>query len=311
MKKFLLIIVFLILFLTVGAAVVGRIVLQTLVESDEFRERLARNLTRASHGFVSKSIVDVSSLKVVGLFSVESGAINIRSTDKSDHVVTVTSAKVTPKLLSILSLGPIQFDAELKMQPTGTVTVSGKVPLSLFTRKPKEDSAVEISGDIIGINAVELADLMQTAQGDPYFRLSEGTINGSFRYEKPIGKNEASGEKTGQLNMMLSAAKWTIPSEKKIVPIEALPVELKLKDFVINFAKPITLKDESGTATLSGAINLPKYAEQEKSWDIRAEVVGSSGLLLVVTKLFKCPSPPAAYAFTVTGPFADSKCLGL
>ena len=152
---------------------------------------------------------------------------------------------------------------------------------------------------------------MQTAQGDPYFRLSEGTLNGSFQYTKPFGRSEATGEKSGYLNLNLTAAKWTIPSEKKIVPIEALPVELKLKDFLINLEKPIVLKDESGTATLSGAINLPKLAEQEKSWDINANVEGSSGLLLVITKLFKCPSPPAAYTFKVTGEFSNSRCLGL
>lgn len=310
MKKFLLIAGTSLLILVVVGMIAGRMILKTFIESDEFREQLGRTLTRGAHGFVAKSIVDVSSLKLVGLMSVESGAINVRSTDKSEHVVTVASAIVKPKLMSLLSLGPVEFEADITMQPRGTVKITGRVPLSLLSRKPIDDSVVEVSGDILDTNAVELTDLMQTAQGEPYFRLTEGTLNGSFRFEKPLGKRESSGEKAGQLSLTLSNAKWTIPSEEKIVPIETLPIELKLKDFVINIEKPIVLKDESGTATLSGSINLPKFAEQEKSWDITANVDGSSGLLLVVTKLFKCPAPPAAYAFIVKGAFSDAQCLG-
>jgi hypothetical protein len=197
------------------------------------------------------------------------------------------------------------------MQPTGSVKMSGKIPLSLLSRNRTDESVVEVVGEVLSVNAVELTNLMQAAQGDPYFRLSEGTLNGIFQYTKPLGRAEATGEKSGHLNINLSAAKWAIPSEKKVVPIDTLPVELRLKDFVIHIEKPIVLKDESGTATLSGAINLPKLAEQEKSWDIKADVAGSSGLLLVVTKLFKCPSPPAAYSFKVTGEFSNSRCLGL
>jgi hypothetical protein len=311
MKKFLLIAGSSLLMLVVVAAIAGRMILKTYIESDEFREQLARTLTRASRGFISKSIVDVSALKVMGLMSIESDAINIRSADKSENVVTITSAKISPKILSILTLGPILFEAELFMQPTGSIRISGKIPLSLLSRKKTDESAVEVSGEVISVNAVELTDLMQTAQRDPYFRLSEGTLNGRFQYTKPLGKAEATGEKSGYLNLNLTAAKWTIPSKKEIVPIETLPVELRLKDFVISIEKPIVLKDESGTATLSGAVNLPKQAEEEKSWDIKADVVGSSGLLLVVTNLFKCPSPPAAYSFKVTGEFSNSRCVGL
>jgi len=311
MKKFLLIAGTSLLILTVVGAITSHFLLKMYIESDEFREQVARTLTRASHGIVSKSIVDVSSLNVVGLMSVESGAINIRSADKAEHVVSISSAKLTPKLVSLLIPGPVLFNAELNMQSKGQVKMSGRVPLSLLSKSNTDESDVEVRGEVSGISAVELVDLMQTAQGDPYFRLAEGTLNGTFLYTKPLGKAVTKGEKNGHLNLTLTAAKWTIPSEKKVVPIETLPIELKLKDFEVNLEKPIVLKDESGTATLSGAINLPKLAGQEKSWDIRANVAGSAGLLLVVTKLFKCPSPPAAYTFSVTGDFSNARCLGL
>jgi len=315
MKRFLLIAgTFFFTLLTISL-VGGWMISKTYIESDEFKEQVGRGLTRGAHGFVSNSVVDVASLKVTGLASIESGDINLRSADNSKQIVTATSAIVTLKLLNLFSLGPVHFDVDLAMQPRGRIKLTGRIPISLLFRSKNGESTngsvLGVIGEISDLNAVELFDLMQAAQGTPYFRLTEGTVNGKFSYDKSIGRSEVPGQKSGQLSLTLTAAKWSIPSENKIVPIETLPIDLNLKDFVISLEKPIVLKDDSGTATLSGTINLPKFADQEKSWDIKASVNGSSGLLLVVSKLFKCPSPPAAYSFSITGEFSNSRCLGM
>jgi hypothetical protein len=308
-RKFLLIVASVFLVLVIGSVIGARIVYQKVVESDGFREKVAGALTQGAQSFVSNSVVDISSLTVSGLINVETGNINIRSGERSEHVVSIKSAIVKPDLWSLITLGPISFRADVSVSPLGTVDVTGKISFGMFSGAGEEQSYAEITGKIHDLDAVPVADLIQTAQADPYFRLTEGTMNGNFQFLKTSGTDDSPGQKNGFLNLEIKKSQWMIASDKnRIIPIERLPVELTLRDFLIKLEKPVQLVDDAGTATLTGSVLLPKRKDQEKSWDMQAKVDGSSNLLLVVARLFKCQTPPMSYHFQVAGPFSKSRC---
>lgn len=308
MKKFLLIAAVVLFVLALIGIFGARLMYQKIVESDDFREQLAEGLTHVTRRFVANSVVDITKINVIGLVDIETGNVNIRSGERAEHVVTIKSALVQPNLWSLITFKAVQFRTELAMVPQGTITIDGRYSLSKLN-SAGSDATIEITGKLQNINPVSMTDLMQTSQTDPFFRLTDAVMNGSFQLTKQDSLGNEDEKTFGHLNLDIGQTKWMIASDsKRVIAIDHLPVAATLQDYRISLDKSVKLIDESGTAELSGSIKLPKRRDQEKSWEMQVAVNGSPNLLLIVSKLFKCQTPPAEPVFRVVGPFSRTRC---
>lgn len=311
MKKILAITAGILLLLVVTAFVGTRIFYKKFVESTAFRGQVSTDLTQEAQRFAKNISIEVTSVKVTGLIDLKTGPVIVRSGDQVIESATIKSVLVRPDLWSLVSAGPLQATADVEPESGGLITVDGKISIALAVDQNDVNGYAEVSGKINGASALLLVELMQTAQKEPYFRLTEGKMNGSFHYIKRIQHlaDPGYGRQNGYLTADLTDTQWVIASDsERIVSPEPLTLDLALSDFLIELRKPVRLTDDSGTATITGAVRLPRYRNEQISWDLKVTVDGSEGLLGATGLLFRCNSPPLASEFLVQGSMTAPTC---
>ncbi len=296
--------------LVVGGLVVLRAAAKSFVESEEFRSGFGQALEKAAGSVVPRAMARVQKVKLVGLASLEIDGIKIQSTKSLGAAVSVTRVRVTPELLSLLGKGPVRVAATGTMDGKGRFDFTASVPKSLLLEENAQGAdSLGVQGNLDKVDIVPISSLLfSDAPSNPNFRLTRGTLTGTFLFKKPFSGPASQGRKSGDINAKLENATWALAvgPVKKLEP-PPLDLHIEIKDFVLELRAPVVLADKIGRATIGGALLLPERADRTMEWDLE---VKTEGLILQgsLAKLFQCKQPPLQPNFRVKGPIARTTC---
>lgn len=299
-------------------ALVGtaRILLGLVVGSAEFRDTTARVLERGLGQLITGAMVEVDSIQLSGFSQLHIANLLIRSGQKADVTMIAPTVHVSTRLWTLIRSGLLVADLDITLVENGRIKTQVAAPFKWIlggrSKSERLEPYLAMEGTIEGVSVPPIFALVMAGENRPGIQLTAGRLTGRYSIRKPVGVTRATGHKSGRIEMQILSPRWTFmaPDGPRDLNTANMEVSLELQDFALGLRQPLVFQDRKERAVVTGALLLPKYAEEDLAWDLIVKTEGSTHLALGLSRLLRCGKVPSKTTFTVKGRISSPRCGG-
>lgn len=300
-----------------GVVVLARVLLGLVVGSAEFRDLTARALEQALGQVLPGVMVEFDSVELSGLYQIDMANLLVRSGQKVDVTVIAPTLHISPRLGPLLARGLLVVDLDVTLPEGGRLESQIAAPLRwIVAPKSRQGERFEpylaLEGRFEGLSIPPLFALWMAGENRPAIQLTAGRVTGRFAIRKPVGATRVTGRKSGRVDLQILSPRWIVAASEEAREVKPanMDVSLELQDFVLSLRQPLVFQDTTERAVVTGALLLPKYADEDLAWDLIVQSQGSGHPQQGLARLLRCKNPPEKPTFAVKGHLGAPRCEG-